>query len=110
MNKSPKYTVLFEASKLYQANQDGVKRYIEELLKELFLQTKDIEDIQIDLLLGKHIVPIEDYFIENEDGEVAKNGIIYANDIYFFKEGLPISSKNFSLTITNPRSLLDVIQ
>lgn len=95
------YKILFEASKLYEVGQDGVKRYVSELLKELYLQTMNDETLQIDLLLGKHIIPIEEYFFENHLGEIEKKGSAIANDIFLFKEGLIMNllSRYFSGSI-----------
>ena len=83
-----KYKIIFEASKLYEPAQDGVKRYIEELLKEIYLLLKDDNTVQFDLLLGKHIVPIQDCFIIDKKGRIVKNEILFSNEFLFFKEGV----------------------
>lgn len=56
-----KKKVLIESSKLLITPSDGVRRYLEELLDQLEKTQQDSASWQIDLLVGRHIIPIAGY-------------------------------------------------
>ncbi len=62
-----KYRILIEASKIYQKNQDGVKRYLDELIRELYFFNQENKEFEIDLLLGRNIFPLEKLNLYNDN-------------------------------------------
>ncbi len=97
MNNIPKpYKILIEASKLYQPQQDGVKRYVTELIEALLLLENKNKNIQIDLLFGKNFIPLQIFYSnEYKQGVIKKNSGTYSWEIQNFKMGFTMGILSF---------------